>query len=100
MFQEAYPLATRAPSGQTEQEARRCAGGRASNRISTVEAVSDVYTIPQEHLDFCATIGQIAREKIAPRSAEIDEKAEYPWDVRKLLAEQDVLALPFPSEYG
>ena len=65
-----------------------------------MEAVSDVYTIPQEHLDFCATIGQIARERIAPRSAEIDEKAEYPWDVRKLLAEQDILGLPFPTEYG
>ena len=65
-----------------------------------MEAVSDVYTIPQEHLDFCATIGQIARERIAPRSAEIDERAEYPWDVRKLLAEQDILGLPFPTEYG
>jgi alkylation response protein AidB-like acyl-CoA dehydrogenase len=65
-----------------------------------MEAVSDVYTIPQEHLDFCETIGQIAREKIAPRSAEIDERAEYPWDVRQVLAEQDILGLPFPSEYG
>jgi alkylation response protein AidB-like acyl-CoA dehydrogenase len=65
-----------------------------------MEAVGDVYTIPQEHLDFCATIGRLARERIAPRSAEIDERAEYPWDVRKLLAEQDVLALPFPVEYG
>jgi acyl-CoA dehydrogenase len=60
----------------------------------------DVYTIPQEHLDLCATIGQIARERIAPRSAEIDEKAEYPWDIRKVLAEQDILALPFPTDYG
>ena len=52
-----------------------------------MQAVSDVYTIPQENLDFCATIAQIAREKIAPRSAEIDEQAEYPWDIRKLLAD-------------
>jgi acyl-CoA dehydrogenase len=65
-----------------------------------MEAVGEVYTIPQENLDFCETIGKIARERIAPRSAEIDEKAEYPWDVRKLLAEQDVLGLPFPTEYG
>jgi alkylation response protein AidB-like acyl-CoA dehydrogenase len=65
-----------------------------------MEAVGDVYTIPEENLDFCATIGQIAREKIAPRSSEIDEKAEYPWDVRRLLAEQDILGLPFPVEYG
>ncbi len=59
-----------------------------------------VYATPQEHLDLCATIGQIAREKIAPRSAEIDEKAEYPWDIRKVLAEQDILGLPFGVEYG
>ena len=65
-----------------------------------MQALGDVYTIPQEHLDFCATIGQIARERIAPRSAEIDERAEYPWDVRKLLGEQDVLALPFGEEHG
>src|ERR1700683_453880 len=65
-----------------------------------MQAVSDVYTIPQENLDFCATIGQIARERIAPRAAEIDEQAEYPWDIRKILAEQDILGLPFPSEYG
>jgi alkylation response protein AidB-like acyl-CoA dehydrogenase len=62
--------------------------------------VADIYAIPQEHLDFCATIRQIAQERIAPRAAEIDERAEYPWDVRKVLAEQDVLGLPFPVEYG
>ncbi len=72
-----------------------------STRISgPMETLSEVYAVPQENLDFCATIGQIARERIAPRSAEIDERAEYPWDVRKLLAEQDVLGLPFPVEYG
>jgi acyl-CoA dehydrogenase len=64
------------------------------------ETLSDVYAIPQEHLDFCATVRQIAREKIAPRAADIDEKAEYPWDIRKELAEHDILALPFPVEYG
>jgi acyl-CoA dehydrogenase len=64
------------------------------------QALSDVYAIPQEHLDFCAAVGQIAREKIAPRSAEIDETAEYPWDIRKELADHDILALPFPVEYG
>jgi acyl-CoA dehydrogenase len=64
------------------------------------ETITDVYTIPQEHLDFCATIRQIAQEKIAPRAAEIDEQAEYPWDIRKVLAEQDILGLPFPVKYG
>jgi alkylation response protein AidB-like acyl-CoA dehydrogenase len=65
-----------------------------------MQTLTDVYAIPQEHLDFRDTIRQIAREKIAPRAAEIDEQGEYPWDVRKLLAENDILALPFDEEYG
>src|SRR6201995_4368660 len=65
-----------------------------------MSALADLYTIPQEHLDFRDTIRQIARERIAPRAAEIDEKAEYPHDLRPLLAEQDILGLPFETEYG
>ena len=65
-----------------------------------MEVTSDVYAIPQELLDFRATIRQIADEKIAPRAAEIDEKGEYPWDIRELLAEHDVLGLPFSEEHG
>ncbi|HWF54688.1 MAG TPA: acyl-CoA dehydrogenase family protein [Solirubrobacteraceae bacterium] len=65
-----------------------------------MSALAEIYTVPQEHLDFRDTIRQIARERIAPRAAEIDEKAEYPHDLRRLLAEQDVLGLPFDIEYG
>src|SRR5579884_302217 len=65
-----------------------------------MSALADIYTIPREHLDFRETIAQIARERIAPRAAEIDEKAEYPHDLRRLLAEQDILGLPFDTEHG
>src|ERR1700694_2090878 len=65
-----------------------------------MSAGADLYTIPQEHLDFRDTIRQIAQERIAPRAAEIDQKAEYPHDLRALLAEHDVLGLPFDSEHG
>ena len=65
-----------------------------------MSALLDLYTIPQEFLDFRDTIRQIARERIAPRAAEMDEKAEYPQDLRRLLAEQDVLGLPFEEEHG
>ncbi len=65
-----------------------------------METTSDVYTLPQEHIDLRDTIRALAQERIAPRAAEIDEKAEYPWDVRELLAEHDVLGLPYPIEYG
>src|SRR5947209_15003891 len=65
-----------------------------------MSALAELYTIPRDHLDFRDTIRQIARERIAPRAAEIDEKAEYPHDLRWLLAEHDVLALPFETDHG
>jgi alkylation response protein AidB-like acyl-CoA dehydrogenase len=45
-------------------------------------------------------IRELADDKVAPRAAEIDQSAEFPWDMVQLLAQQDVLALPFPAEYG
>ena len=43
---------------------------------------------------------EIALEKVAPRAAEIDHSAQFPWDMKELLAQQDILAMPFPTEYG
>ncbi len=65
-----------------------------------MSALAELYTIPREHLDFRDTIRQIAQERIAPRAPEIDEGAEYPHDLRKLLSEQDILGLPFDVEHG
>jgi alkylation response protein AidB-like acyl-CoA dehydrogenase len=62
--------------------------------------LTDIYDLPQEHKDFRDTIRQIVGEKVRPRAAEIDATGEYPWDVRKLFAEQDILALPFAEQYG
>jgi alkylation response protein AidB-like acyl-CoA dehydrogenase len=62
--------------------------------------VSDVYDIPQEHKDFRDLVRQIAVERVAPRAAEIDATDEYPWDLRALLAENDILALPYGEEFG
>ena len=58
------------------------------------------YALTDEQLEFRDTIRQIVADRVAPRAAEIDAKAEYPWDLRKLFAEQDLLGLPFPVEYG
>ena len=63
-------------------------------------ALADVYALPQEHVDFRDTIRQIARERVAPRAAEIDERAEYPQDLRELFAEHDLFGLPFDVEHG
>ncbi|MEO6991590.1 MAG: acyl-CoA dehydrogenase family protein [Candidatus Baltobacteraceae bacterium] len=47
-----------------------------------------------------ATVRQIVADKVAPRAAEIDEQGEFPWDVQKQFAENGLLGIPFPEEYG
>jgi len=63
-------------------------------------ACPEVYAIPQGHRELRDTIRTIAIERIAPRASGIDARSEYPSDLRELLAEQDILALPFEPEYG
>jgi len=63
-------------------------------------ATDGVYDIPQELADLRDMIRVLAQERIAPRAAEIDRTAEYPRDIRELLAEHDVLGLPFAEEHG
>jgi alkylation response protein AidB-like acyl-CoA dehydrogenase len=45
-------------------------------------------------------VSELVQDKVAPRAAEIDAKGEFPWDMKELLAKQDILAMPFPEEYG
>jgi alkylation response protein AidB-like acyl-CoA dehydrogenase len=45
-------------------------------------------------------VRELVREKVAPRAAEVDATGEFPWDMKELLARQDILAMPFPEEYG
>ena len=58
----------------------------------------DVLTDEQRELrDLVRTL---ARERIAPRAAEIDESHEFPWDVVELYREQGVFGLLFEEEWG
>ena len=68
--------------------------------MATVAPELAPYTLPQEFIDLRDNIARIARDRIAPRAPEIDRTAEYPQDIRELLAEHDILALPFDTEYG
>ncbi len=42
----------------------------------------------------------LARERIAPRAAEIDESHEFPWDVVELYREHGIFGLFFSEEHG
>src|SRR5262249_39848925 len=58
------------------------------------------FSFSEEQLAIRDTIRELVQDKVAPRAAEIDEKAEYPRDIEKLFAENGVLAIPIPEEYG
>jgi alkylation response protein AidB-like acyl-CoA dehydrogenase len=58
------------------------------------------YGLTREQIDLRDMVRELAAGRIAPRAAAIDASGEFPQDVRKLLAEHDVLALPFAEAYG
>jgi len=45
-------------------------------------------------------VRQLVKERVEPRAAEIDANSEYPVDIKQLFAENDLLGIPFPAEYG
>ncbi len=58
------------------------------------------HRLTEEQVLLRDTLRELADARIAPRAAEIDRSGEFPEDIRRLLAEYDVLALPFPVEHG
>ncbi|MHB1128096.1 MAG: acyl-CoA dehydrogenase family protein [Bacillota bacterium] len=47
-----------------------------------------------------STVRRLAKEKIAPRAAEIDETCTFPEDIYQAYKETGLLGLDYPEEYG
>ncbi|HUQ79436.1 MAG TPA: acyl-CoA dehydrogenase family protein [Patescibacteria group bacterium] len=58
------------------------------------------YRLTEDQAALRDAVRILADERIGPRAAEIDRTAEFPWDVKELLASHDILSLPFPEQYG
>ncbi len=58
------------------------------------------YSLTEEHDLLRQSVRDLAEDIIAPRAAEIDSTAEYPWDVHEALKAADLLAIHVPEEYG
>ena len=56
--------------------------------------------LSDEQLEIRALVRTIARERIAPRAAEIDASHEFPWDVVELFREHGIFGLLFDEEHG
>ncbi|MGH2488578.1 MAG: acyl-CoA dehydrogenase family protein, partial [Candidatus Limnocylindria bacterium] len=67
---------------------------------STQSPSASAYRLSREHEELRALVRELADERIAPRAAEIDEKAEFPWDLKQLLAEHDLLSTGFEERHG
>jgi alkylation response protein AidB-like acyl-CoA dehydrogenase len=66
----------------------------------TTQTGAPTYRLTEEQQMLRDAVRVLADERIAPRAAEIDRTAEFPVDIKDLLASHDILALPFPAEYG
>ena len=67
---------------------------------SVTDSPPPTYRLTEEQALLRDAVRTLADERVAPRAAEIDKTGEFPEDLRQLLAAQDILALPFPEEYG
>ena len=63
-------------------------------------AVSVLDPLTDEQREIRELVRTLARERIAPRAAEIDATAEFPWDVVELFRENDLFGIMFDEEYG
>jgi alkylation response protein AidB-like acyl-CoA dehydrogenase len=67
---------------------------------AVTESTPPTYRLTEEQQLLRDAVRTLADDRVAPRAAEIDRTGEFPQDLRELLAAQDILALPFPTEHG
>ena len=58
------------------------------------------YELSDAHKLIRDTARRVAREKVAPRAAELDESGEYPQDIFAAYRDVGLLGLSIPQEYG
>jgi alkylation response protein AidB-like acyl-CoA dehydrogenase len=73
---------------------------RAVTEPTSATRAPGTYRLTEEQQMLRDAVRVLADEQISPRAAEIDKTAEFPWDIKELLASHDILGLPFPTQYG
>jgi alkylation response protein AidB-like acyl-CoA dehydrogenase len=56
--------------------------------------------LTEEQREIRDLIRELARERIAPRAAEIDKSSAFPWDVVELFREHGIFGVMYDEEYG
>ena len=57
-------------------------------------------TLSDEQRAFKAVLRQFCDDKIAPLAAQVDERAEFPWEGYQACVDMELPALGIPAEYG
>ena len=58
------------------------------------------YGLNEEEQVMFDLVREFAEKEVAPRAAEIDRTGQFPWDLKEQMANLDILAMPFPTEYA
>src|SRR4051812_25181663 len=56
--------------------------------------------LSEEQREIRELVRTIARERVAPRAAEIDKSAEFPWDVVEVFRENELFGVMYDEEFG
>ena len=75
--------------------------GLSSTRLERVYDLGmSTFALSEEHEALREAVRALADDKIAPRAADVDWTAEFPWDVYEALVKADFHALHIPETYG
>ncbi|HHY47897.1 MAG TPA: acyl-CoA dehydrogenase [Firmicutes bacterium] len=58
------------------------------------------YSLTEEQRMIKDLASRIARERILPEAARLDEAEEFPWEIMRVLGESDLFGVWIPEEYG
>jgi len=58
------------------------------------------YNLTETQVQIVELARKVAKEKILPVRAELDEKGEFPWEILKVLADVGLFGVYIPEEYG
>ncbi len=75
-------------------------GISAGTGLDSTPEMSALDPLSGEQREIRELVRTIARERIAPRAAEIDKSAEFPWDVVEVFRENDLFGVMYDEEYG
>ena len=62
--------------------------------------MAGIYELTEDQEMILAAVRDMAKDRIAPRAADIDKDNEYPWDIIGLYRESQLLVMIIPEEYG